>query len=79
MKKHKIIIAITGASGSLYAKVLLDKILILKDQVDEVGILMSDNAKYVWQTELDNDDYKKYHYLDQCNLYQKMTVIHYLH
>ena len=60
MKKHKIIIAITGASGSLYAKVLLDKILILKDQVDEVGILMSDNAKYVWQTELDNDDYKKY-------------------
>ena len=57
--KHKIIIAITGASGSLYAKVLLQKLELLKSQVEEVGVVMSDNAKDVWQTELGNTDYEK--------------------
>lgn len=52
MKKHKIIVGITGASGSIYAKVLLEKLAALKDQVDSVGIVMSDNAKQVWETEL---------------------------
>ena len=57
---NKIAIAITGASGSVYAKVLLDKLVQLKDQYDEVSIVMSKNAKEIWQTELDNDDYLKY-------------------
>ncbi len=52
MKKQKIIVGITGASGAIYAKVLLDKLAALKDQVEEVGIVMSDNAKQVWETEL---------------------------
>ena len=43
---------ITGASGSIYAKVLLEKLAGLKSQVDTVGIVMSDNAKQVWETEL---------------------------
>lgn len=60
MKKHKIIISITGASGSIYAKVLLEKILMLKDQIDNVGILMSKNAEIVWETELKNSNYKKF-------------------
>ena len=60
MKKHKIIISITGASGSIYAKVLLEKILMLKDQIDDVGILMSKNAEIVWETELKNSNYKKF-------------------
>jgi 4-hydroxy-3-polyprenylbenzoate decarboxylase len=60
MKKNKIIVAITGASGAIYAKVLLDKLQALHDQIDEVGIIMSDNAKYVWRTELDNENYNKY-------------------
>ena len=58
--KHKIIIAITGASGSIYAKVLLDKLMLLQDQIEAVGIVMSQNAKDVWKYELNNDDYKKY-------------------
>ncbi len=58
--KHKIIVAVTGASGAIYAKVLFDKLVQLKDQIDTVGVLMSDNAKFVWETELDNSDYKKY-------------------
>ncbi len=58
--KHKIIIAITGASGSIYAKVLLDKLMLLQDQIEAVGIVMSQNAKDVWKYELNNDDYTKY-------------------
>tara|TARA_B110000003_G_scaffold274353_1_gene314151 strand:- start:1427 stop:1996 length:570 start_codon:yes stop_codon:yes gene_type:complete len=71
MKKHKIIVAITGASGAIYAKVLLDKLLELNSQIQEVGILMSDNAKFVWETELDNSDYKKYPF----NFYDKMDFM----
>lgn len=52
MKKQKIIIGITGASGSIYAKVLLEKLAGLKSQVSSVGIVTSDNAKEVWRTEL---------------------------
>ena len=52
MEKHKIIVGITGASGSIYAKVLLEKLAALKSQVDSVGIVMSDNAKQVWEHEL---------------------------
>ncbi len=55
--KHKIVVAITGASGSIYAKILLQKLEQLKDQIQEVGIVMSDNAKEVWKFELENTDY----------------------
>ncbi len=58
--KRKIAIAITGASGSVYAKVLLDKIISLKSQISEVGIVMSDNAKDVWKHELGNTSYEGY-------------------
>jgi 4-hydroxy-3-polyprenylbenzoate decarboxylase len=52
MSKQKIIVGITGASGSIYAKVLLEKLAALKSQVDCIGIVMSDNAKQVWKYEL---------------------------
>lgn len=57
---NKIAIAITGASGSVYAKVLLDKLVLLKDQYEELSVVMSTNAKEIWQTELGNQDYDKY-------------------
>jgi len=60
MMKKKIVIAITGASGAIYAKLLLDKLQQLSAQIAEVGIVMSDNAKQVWAVELDNEDYKNY-------------------
>lgn len=58
--KNKIVVAITGASGSIYAKILLDKLVALKNQYNTAAIVMSNNAKTVWQQELGNDDYKKY-------------------
>lgn len=60
MSKQKIAVAITGASGSIYAKVLLDKLVLLQDQLDEVGIVMSNNAKTIWETELNNTAFDKY-------------------
>jgi flavin prenyltransferase len=57
---NKIVVAVTGASGSIYAKVLLDKLIALKDQWDALGVIMTENAKYVWKTELDNEDYDQY-------------------
>ncbi|MBB5622149.1 4-hydroxy-3-polyprenylbenzoate decarboxylase [Pedobacter cryoconitis] len=60
MKKKKIIVAITGASGSVYAKLLLNNLLQLTDQIETVGVVMSDNAKEVWRFELGNSDYEQY-------------------
>lgn len=57
---NKVVIAITGASGAIYAKLILDKLVQLKDQYEEVGIIMSKNAKDIWETELGNDSYKNY-------------------
>ena len=57
---NKIVIAITGASGSVYAKLLLDKLLSVPAQWQELGVILTENAKEVWQTELDNNDYLKY-------------------
>lgn len=58
--KNKIIVAITGASGSIYAKALLDKLTQLKDQIANIGVVMSNNAKLVWETELGNNNYLNY-------------------
>ena len=55
----KIAIAVTGASGAIYAKVLLDEIQRKKDIFSEVGVVMSANARTVWEHELQNIDYKK--------------------
>lgn len=57
---NKIIVAISGASGSIYAKLLLDKLAIIKSQWSDLGIIITDNAKIVWQTELSKNDYDNY-------------------
>lgn len=69
--KHKIIVSVSGASGSIYAKVLFDKLVQLKEQIEVVGVLMSDNAKYVWETELNNSNYKNYPF----TFYSKMDFM----
>jgi 4-hydroxy-3-polyprenylbenzoate decarboxylase len=55
---NKIVVAVTGASGSVYAQQLINKLLLLKDQWTDLALVMTDNAKDVWQTELGNTDYE---------------------
>jgi len=55
---QKIVVAVTGASGSIYARQLLTKLLQAKEQMEELSLVMSDNAQKVWQTELGSDSYK---------------------
>jgi len=62
MGKKKVIVAVTGASGSVYAKLLFEKLIELDEQIDTVGIVMSDNAKDVWQFELGNSSYNDYNF-----------------
>ena len=57
---QKIVVAVTGASGSIYAKVLLEKLSKLNNQISELSLLMTTNAKSVWATELENEDYLNY-------------------
>ncbi len=56
----KIAIAITGASGSIYAKLLLQKLSGLKEQITELSVVMTENAKTVWQTELGDETYNDF-------------------
>lgn len=56
---RKIVVAITGASGSIYAKNLLLKLNNLKSQWNELSIVMTSNAQQVWQTELADDSYNQ--------------------
>lgn len=58
MKKHKVVVAVTGASGSIYAQVLLKKLAGMKEQIEDAGIVLSDNAGDVWSYELGNRDYE---------------------
>lgn len=58
--ERKIIVSVSGASGSIYAKVLFDKLLHIKKQIAKVGVVLSDNAREVWKYELGNEAYKDY-------------------
>ena len=55
MKKQKLIIALTGASGAIYGKLLLERLQSLPGQVERCGVIFSDNARAVWQYELGQD------------------------
>jgi len=60
MNKQKIIVAVTGASGSIYAKILLDNLLLLNEQIEEVGMIFSKNAEEIWQHELGDKSFQDY-------------------
>lgn len=60
MGTKKIVVAVSGASGAVYAQALLNKLTFLTDQVADVGIVMSENAKINWHIELGNREYEAY-------------------
>ena len=57
---HKIVVAATGASGAIYTKVLLDKLVKIRAQWDSLGVVMTENAKEVWKTELGGQAFSDY-------------------
>ena len=56
--KRKIVLAIGGSSGSIYARLLMDKL----SKIDNVtvGVVMSDNAVLNWEIEIGPFDKEKY-------------------
>jgi 4-hydroxy-3-polyprenylbenzoate decarboxylase len=59
-EQKNIVVAVTGASGAIYAKLLLDKLQQLQSQVKQVAVVMSDNAKEIWKFELGDEGYTGY-------------------
>ena len=57
---NKVVVAITGASGAVYARSVLDKLTQLQGQYEEVAVVMSRNAATVWQTETGDESYRNY-------------------
>jgi flavin prenyltransferase len=67
--KRKIIVAITGASGSIYGKLLLDKITKYSGSIIEVAVLFSREGEEVWKYEIGvlpkfKPPFKKYKFND---------------
>ena len=48
------------SSGSVYAKVLLDRLVTFQDQIEAVGIVHSSNAKINWELEIGSFDLSAY-------------------
>jgi len=57
MDKKKIVIAVTGASGAIYADLLFGKLDQLHGQIEDCGVVISDNALSVWNYEMNNKSF----------------------
>ncbi len=55
IKERKIVVAITGASGSIYAKQLLHYLEQMPEQYECIDLVFSKNAKEVWRHELGDE------------------------
>jgi flavin prenyltransferase len=50
-RERKIILAITGASGAVYAKFLLEKLCSSQSRPAEVAVIFSETAREIWEAE----------------------------
>ena len=50
-RKRKIVLAISGASGSVYAEKLLWKLGQLRNPPEEIAVVLSETAKEIWLSE----------------------------
>lgn len=56
---RKIVVAIGGSSGSIYAKMLLSQLSAISNNNEiEVSVVMTENAKLNWTLELKNSDFE---------------------
>lgn len=58
--KKKVVVAVTGASGALYAFLLFKKLEELKEQIEDVAVVFSENALAVWKHELPEENHQKF-------------------
>lgn len=49
----KIVIGVTGASGSIYADLMFKELAKYKDQISECGVVFSSSAQLVWGCEIE--------------------------
>lgn len=56
----KVVVAVTGSSGSVYAKTLLDTLINLAAQIEAVGVVFSENARVNWELEIGPVDLSPY-------------------
>ncbi len=57
---NKIVLAITGASGSIYSRLLIERLLQIKDQWEKFSVVFTENARIVWNTELPSTKFEDY-------------------
>jgi 4-hydroxy-3-polyprenylbenzoate decarboxylase len=50
-RRRKIVLAVTGASGSVYALRLLGKLQQLKSPPEEIAVIFSETAREIWEAE----------------------------
>jgi 4-hydroxy-3-polyprenylbenzoate decarboxylase len=50
-QKRNIILAITGASGSIYAYKILERLHEIQAPVEEIAVIFSDTGKSIWESE----------------------------
>jgi 4-hydroxy-3-polyprenylbenzoate decarboxylase len=54
-QKRKIVLAITGASGSIYAKKLLERLHGLEAPLKEVAVIFSETGREIWESEIGSE------------------------
>ena len=52
---RKIVLAITGASGSIYAYKLLNRLHEIQAPIEEIAVVFSDTGKEIWKAEIGSE------------------------
>jgi 4-hydroxy-3-polyprenylbenzoate decarboxylase len=58
--QKKLVLAIGGSSGARYAYLLMESLMRIQDQWEQVGLVMSKNARLNWELEVKNKSYQDY-------------------
>jgi len=53
--KRNIVLAITGASGSIYAYKILERLHEIQAPVEEIAVIFSDTGRSVWESEIGSE------------------------
>ena len=54
-RNRKIVLAITGASGSIYAKKLLERLHGLEAPLKEIAVIFSETGREIWESEIGSE------------------------